>query len=207
MAVVPADTVHPPVGGPEVGHVAVADSDVLNVSPVEARIGLQNKSNDTSCHGGRGTGPCVAGCAAIVKISRDDLPLPAGARAVGGGHGGAAGLGVPGYQPILRSTGHGQCPDGVCISITVTVIMIPPTITRSPDKDAPLPIPTIGNSSDKSSTGKITRTINSLPIIVRAPGSTEESKQYYSKLKKAPFLQRVSQKTSCMKFALVIILS
>ena len=40
VAVVPADTVDPPVGGPEVGHVAVADSYVLDISPVVVRISL-----------------------------------------------------------------------------------------------------------------------------------------------------------------------
>ena len=121
----------------------VPDGDVLDVSPAQLGVGLQHQRHHSSRHGGAGTGPGVAGGAAVVKISRDHFPLPARPGAVGGGHGGAAGLAVPGDQTVLRGAGHRQGPDGVGVAVTVTVIVISPSVATGPHEDTSLPLPSV----------------------------------------------------------------
>ena len=178
VAVVPAQTVDSPVGSPEVGHVGVPDGDVLNVSPVELGVGLQDESHHPGSHGGAGAGAGVAGGAAVVEVSRDHFPLPTRAGAVGGGHGGAAGLAVPGDQPVLCGAGDGQSPDGVGVSVTVAVVVISAAVSTGPHEDTAPAFPPVGHPVDEGSAGEVARPVHRLAVIIRTPGSaaSDESK-------------------------------
>ena len=178
VAVVPAETVDPPVRGPEVGHLAVPDGNVLDVSPVEVRVGLQDESHHPGRHGGAGTGSGVTRSTPVVEISRDHFPLPTRPRAVGGGHGGAAGLAVPGDQTVLSGAGHGEGPDGVGVAVTVTVVVIPPSVPTRPHEDAAPSLPPICHSVDEGSAGEIAGSVHCLAIVIRAPGGAGRKRDY-----------------------------
>lgn len=51
------------------------------------------------------------------------------ATAVGGSECGGAGLAVPWHIAILSRAANGQCVDAVGVSITVTAVLLPATIT------------------------------------------------------------------------------
>lgn len=55
--------------------------------------------------------------------------------AVGGGKGGGASLAVPGNISVLGGAADGQGVDAVCVAVTVTAILIPPTVAGGPHKD------------------------------------------------------------------------
>ena len=59
----------------------------------------------------------------MVQVGGHDLLLGGGARAVGGGDGGGAGLRVPGDVPVLACAGHRDRVDGGRIAVTVTIIL------------------------------------------------------------------------------------
>lgn len=63
------------------------------------------------------------------------LLLPRVSRAEGGSEGGGAGLAVPWHVAGLRGAADGQGVNAVRVAVTVTAVLLPATITRSPDKD------------------------------------------------------------------------
>ena len=99
--------------------------DVLDVSPAEAGLGLQDQGDDPGRHGGGGRGPRVGGGAAAVEVRGDHLPLPlpAAAGAVGGGQGGAALLAVPGDVPVLTGAADAHGEDARGVAVTVAVVL------------------------------------------------------------------------------------
>ena len=117
------NTVKLPVGSVEVGGVGGSDHDVLDIAPGQVGVGLQGQGDDGGRHGGAGAGPRVLGGALVVKVRGHDLLLRGGARAVGGGDGGGAGLRVPGNVAILTRARHGDGVDGGRIPVTVAVIL------------------------------------------------------------------------------------
>lgn len=66
-------------------------------------------------------------------------------RAVGGGECGGAGLAVPGHVAVLGGAADGQCVDAVGVTITITAVLLPATIARSPHKDGAQTSTALGN--------------------------------------------------------------
>lgn len=63
------------------------------------------------------------------------LFLPRVAGAEGGSEGGRAGLAVPRHVARLRGAADGQGVNAVGVAVTVTVVLLPTSITRGPHKD------------------------------------------------------------------------
>ena len=68
------------------------------------------------------------------------LFLPRVSRAEGGSEGGRAGLAVPRHVAGLRGTADGKGVNAVGVAVTVTAVLLPATITRSPHKDGALSV-------------------------------------------------------------------
>ena len=71
------------------------------------------------------------------------MSLTPGAAAVGGGKCGGAALRVPRYFAILCGRADGQGVDTVGVAITVTAVMVTPTITGRPHEDGAEVVPTL----------------------------------------------------------------
>ena len=104
-----------------------------------------------------------------MKVSGDHLPLTAAAAAVGGGHCAGARLAVPGDQAVLGGTRHRQGPDGVCVAVTVAVVVVSAPVTTGPHEDAATPLAAISHALDEGSGGEVTGTIHCLAVIIRTP--------------------------------------
>ena len=82
----------------------------------------------TSTDGGGGIGTGTGSVALARRLWLGDAGVLAGAaRAVAGGQGGGALLQVPGLEAGLTGAGDGESKDGVCVSVTVTVVSLAST--------------------------------------------------------------------------------
>ena len=112
--------------------------------------------------------------AGVVQIRRHDFSLSRRARTVGAGHGGGAGLRVPGDEPVLRGGTDGQRPDGVGVSVAVAVVVVPAPVAAGPDEDGSLVASALADAVEEGLGGHTTGPVHSLAVVVRAPAAKKK---------------------------------
>lgn len=127
-----------------------------------------------------------------MQIGRDDLLLALLTAAVRGGEGGTAFLGIPWNVAVparrkekvfvkvfnlrkklilLGGAGNGERPNGVCVSITVTVVLFPAAVAGRPNENAALAVASLGDAVDECFGGHLARPVDRLAVVVWAPRS------------------------------------
>lgn len=115
-------------------------------------------------------------------------------RAVGGGKGGGASFAVPGNISVLGGAADGQGVDAVCVAVTVTAVLIPPTVARSPHKDWAQTATTLQNGEtgekndlrDFCSLKPQTSTVQKIPFILNGNPNYRRANTLQGSFQKEP---------------------
>lgn len=120
-------TICAPVASVQIALMSSLHDDVLHVAPRQVAVRFQCQRTDACSQRSGSRRPRVTGRAGVMQVRRYDLPLTERPAGICGRQCGGACLTVPGNKPVLCPGTDGQSPNGICVSVTVAIVVLAPT--------------------------------------------------------------------------------